>query len=70
MPGTMGDSTRGRLAGAIQAANAGGGGGDKAGGQYYGGFGGGLAGTWGKSATGRGELGQKDAGVIAGGANR
>lgn len=56
MSGTIGDSTRARLAGVVRAANAGGGGGDgRAGGQYVGGYGGGLGGTWGKAPTNRGD---------------
>jgi hypothetical protein len=58
--GTMGESTRQRLAGMIQAAksdgHAGAGAGDRPhtpGAAYVGGFQGGLGGTWSKTPTGR-----------------
>lgn len=67
MSGTMGDSTRTRLAGLVRAANAGGGG-DRAPGAYVGGYGGGMGGTWSKAATNRGILDQPKAPEAAGGA--
>ncbi|GLC69071.1 hypothetical protein PLESTF_000783800 [Pleodorina starrii] len=56
MSGTMGDSTRARIAGAIRSANAGGGvaAGDRAPGTYVGGYAGGMGGSWSKAATNRG----------------
>ncbi|GIL71076.1 hypothetical protein Vretimale_17844 [Volvox reticuliferus] len=69
MSGTMGDSTRARIAGAIRSANAGGGiaSGDRAHGTYLGGYAGGMGGTWSKAPTNRG-VDPMRAGEGAGGA--
>lgn len=66
----MGDSTRRRLAGVVQSANAGGGADGRAAGVYVGGYAGGMGGTWGKAPTGRGDMpsrpgGSNDGGVAA-----
>lgn len=64
----MGETTRMHLGAAISAANGGGGG--AVGGQYYGGYGGGGGGTWGKAATGRGDLPLQKEATAGGPANR